>query len=512
MAGRRRSVLDIREMLRRFRLGETDRRVARDLRASRRTVKRYRAWAASEGLLKGDLPEPGALDDKLRALEGRGKETGPASTVEPYREVVVELRRRGVEVAELWRRLVDERGYSGSYGAVHRFVRRLEPKRPEVTVRVEVPPGEEAQVDFGYAGRIPDEEGHPRKAWVFVMTLSFSRHQYAEIVFDQTVETWLGLHVRAFEAIGGVPRRVVLDNLKAGIVKASVYDPVVQRAYRDLAEHYGFIISPCRPRTPEHKGKTERGVKFLKRSYLAGREFPGLRVANEGLARWVQETAGTRIHGTTRERPLERFEEVERAAFLPLPAVRYELSTWKKVKHHRDCHVVFEKSYYSAPHRFVGEELWVRGTAKRVEIFREHELVATHSRAKKPGERLTKREHLPPQLVAGLELEPEALQEEAARIGPATLELVSRLLAERPLDRRRAARAVLQLERRYGVVRLEGACRRATLCEETSYRAVKRILQRDLDLAPLPPEVLDPVGTVPREAKYSRVQFVGLGA
>ena len=112
-----------------------------------------------------------------------------------------------------------------------------------------------------------------RKAWVFVMTLGYSRHQYAEIVFDQKVETWVELHVRAFESLGGVVKRVVLDNLKAGIVKAVVHDQEAQRSYRELAEHYGFLISPCRPHTPHHKGKVESGVRYVKRNALAGRKF-----------------------------------------------------------------------------------------------------------------------------------------------------------------------------------------------------------------------------------------------
>jgi transposase len=141
-----------------------------------------------------------------------------------------------------------------------------------------------------------------RKAWAFVMTLSFSRHSYVEFVFDQEVGTWLRCHRHAFEWFGGVPRRVVVDNLKAAIVKAVLYDPVVQRAYRECAEHYGFLISPCRPRTPQHKGKVEQGgVHYVSRNFLAGRAFRDLDDANERVLVWCVETAGRRLHGTTKE-------------------------------------------------------------------------------------------------------------------------------------------------------------------------------------------------------------------
>ena len=184
MAGRRIGVLDIREMLRRFRLGEGNRRVARDLGLSRNSVSKYRAWAELEGFLgDSELPAPEVIEERLGAwMLGQ---PGPVSSLEVYHDTIVDLRRKGVEVRALLGRLREEQGFTGSYSALLRYVRRLEPGRPEVFLRIETAPGEEAQVDFGYAGVIPDPNGRPRKAWVFVMTLSFSRHQYTEVVFDR---------------------------------------------------------------------------------------------------------------------------------------------------------------------------------------------------------------------------------------------------------------------------------------------------------------------------------------
>ena len=122
-------------------------------------------------------------------------------------------------------------------------------------------PAEAAQVDFGKGPLISDAfSGNAVKTWIFVMTLCFSRHMYAEIVTDQKVPTWLALHQRAFESFGGVPRRVVPDNLRAAVKKALVLDPILGEAYRRMALHYGFLISPTIPRTPRHKGKVENGV------------------------------------------------------------------------------------------------------------------------------------------------------------------------------------------------------------------------------------------------------------
>jgi transposase len=259
---------------------------------------------------------------------------------------VAELLRQGVEIAAIYCRLQEEKQYTGSYSAVYRFARKLKPVRPEVTVRVETKPGEEVQVDFGYAGMMIDPEtGQLRKTWVFVLTLSWSRHQYVEFVFDQKVETWLRLHRNAFAFLGGVPERVVIDNLKAGIAKSCWHEPQAQHAYRECAEHYNFLISPCRPRTPQHKGKVEKGgVHYVKRNFLGGRQATTITQANRDVLRWVQTTAGQRIHGTTKERPLDRFE-TEKAVLRPLPPTPYDLTVWKQVKLHRDCHVVFAQSY-----------------------------------------------------------------------------------------------------------------------------------------------------------------------
>ena len=360
MPSRRKEVTDIRQIIVQMRGGRSNRQIASGLKLSRNTVKRYRMWAEQQQLLNGELPELGELQALLEeTMSGSGPPT-QTSSVEPYQEVVEQLRREGTEIAAIWERL-KERGYEGSYDAVWRFVRHLEPPQIDVTVRVEHKPGEEAQVDFGYAGELVDDTtGQPRRAWVFVMTLSWSRHQYVEFVWDQKLETWLQLHRHAFEYFGGVPARVVIDNLKAGITQACWTDPQVQQSYRECAEHYGFLILPCRPYTPQHKGKVEQGgVHYVKRNFLGGRGQLAQRQANQAVLTWCETTAGLRIHGTTKEQPLIRFQEVEQARLQALPIEPYDLAVWKVAKLHRDCYIVFENAFYSAPFRLVGEQLRV---------------------------------------------------------------------------------------------------------------------------------------------------------
>ena len=343
MPGKRKGTMDIREMVRRLRQGQSNRAIAKDLGIDRKTVSRYRDWAIEQGLLAGQLPPLSDLHQLLRETLNSPPPPQNTSTVEPYREMVITLRKKGVEIAAVHERL-KERGYTGSYASVYRFVSHLEPPTPDVTVRVETRPGEEAQVDFGYAGKMIDPEtGKLRKTWVFVMTLSWSRHQYVEFVFDQKAETWLRLHRNAFAFFQGVPERIVPDNLKTAIVRGCWGDePQAQQSYRECAEHYGFLIAPCRPRTPEHKGKVERGVRYVKRNFLGGREPTTIVQANRDVRRWVNTTAGQRIHGTTKEKPLERFE-TERTALKPLPNSPYDMAVWKRVKLHRDCHLTFDQ-------------------------------------------------------------------------------------------------------------------------------------------------------------------------
>jgi len=479
--------MDIREILRRLRKGQSDRAVAKALGIDRKTVGRYRSWAVGQELLEGGLPPLSDLYQLVNETLNTAPPPQNVSSVERYREQVKKLRQGGVEIAAIHERL-KERGYTGSYASVYRFVRHLEPLMPDVTVRVETRPGEEAQVDFGYANRMIDPDTEElRKTWVFVMLLSWCRHQYVEFVFDQKVETWLRCHRNAFSFFGGVPERVRIDNLKAGIVRACWDEPQAQQAYRECAEHYDFLITPCCPRTPEHKGKVEQGgVHYVKRNFLGGREPTTITQANKDVLRWVETTAGQRIHGTTREKPLDRFE-TERTALKPLPGTPYDLAVWKQVKLHRDCYVVFEQSYYSAPFRLVGQTLWVRGGTQSVQIYTsDYQVVTTHPRAYNPGQRLTNLDHLPTHKVPGVMLTREGCRLRAEEIGPATQQVVDGILNHRPEDRLRMAGRLLRLSECFGPERLELACRRALRFDDPAYMTVKHILQRGLDAQELP--------------------------
>ena len=497
MSDRRTGIVDIRAILMQLRAGISQRQIERELKINRRTVKKYRAWAEEHGLLRGELPSLEELQALLEQAMPGVQPPQNVSTVAHYRVLVEKWVKEKVETMAIYQRL-QEKGFGGTYMAVYRFVRHLKGRPLRATVRVERQPGEEVQVDFGYAGYLIDPvTGKPRRAWAFVMTLAWSRHQYVEFVWDQKVETWLKCHQHGFEYFGGVPERVVIDNLKAAIVKAIRDDPAVQASYQECALHYGFRIAPCRVRTPQHKGKVEQGgVHYVKRNFLGGREVTSLTQANEDGLTWCRTTAGLRRHGTTKEQPLKRFEETERDRLQPLPESPYELAVWKQLTLNRDCYVEFEQSYYSAPHRLIGQSLWVCANLKQVRIYdQDYHLVATHERAGQAGSRQTHLDHLPPELVPGLTLSREGSRQQAHLIGPATGRIVEIYLADPVVDRLPTVGRLLRLQEQYGANRLEAACVRALAFGDPNYRTLKEMLQKGLEQAASPAIPASPPAT-----------------
>ena len=478
----------INEIIHRLRCGESERQISRDLGISRPTVHKYKIMATLEGYLDIDTEKPG-LDELAEVLGPKPQPPKKPSTLEPYQEVVKQMIEQGVEMTAMWQRLRSDHGYEGSYSSVRRFVHRLQCPKPgdKAVIRVHSEPGEEMQVDFGSVGQLFDPGcGRLRTAYVFVATLCYSRHQYAELVFDQKTATWIGLHRRAFEHFGGVPKRVKPDNLKAAITKALIHDAVLGEAYRRMAIHYGFLISPAAPAQPQQKGKVENGVHYVKRNFMAGQIFADINFANQHLLEWIRDVAGVRQHGTTHQAPLYLFEKYEQAALQTLPEEPFALLETRIVKVHPDCHVVIDGSYYSVPYIWVGQKLDAYIHARVIEIYAGHQQVTTHVRLHNKGQWSTRMSDYPPHKAEYLIKTPDYCRKAASRIGPATRQVVDHLLADRPLDRLRSVQAILRLEDSVGSQRLEDGCKRAVFYGDMRYRRIKDILNAALDRQPLP--------------------------
>lgn len=475
-----------RQVLVRLRQGDTERDIARARLMGRRKIAAFRALAGAQGWLNREAPLP--ADEAIAAVLGQARRARSSlSSVEPFRELVTRWAEQEVSAVAIHGALCRNHGYHGSYSSVYRMLGTIERVRSvEATVRLAFAPGEAAQVDFGTGAVLVDPaSATPRRTWCFVMTLAFSRHHYLEFVWDQTVATWLGCHRRAFEWFGAVPSRIIIDNPKCAITRACRFDPVVQRAYAECAEGYGFKIDACPPADPQKKGIVEAGVKYVKGNFLPLRSFRDLADLNTQARAWVMQEAGTRIHGTTREPPLARFA-VEKPLMRPLPLVAPDLGVWARVSVHRDCHVQFERMLYSAPFALIGKRLWLRATDAAVSIFDDYRLVAAHPRARKPGTRVTVNDHLPAQAQAFFARDRHWCLAQARQVGPACTELIERLLGDRIVERLRATQGVLRLADVYGALRLEAACVRALFHASPFYRTVKTILAGGFDRQPLP--------------------------
>ena len=484
MSNRRFEMFHYRQVLVRMRQGDSDREIARSKTMGRKKIAAVRELASERGWLAAEVPLP---DDAVLASVFTRPSALPPSCVsglEPWRALIERWHGQGIQGTTIHGALARDHGYTGSLSSVYRFVQQLLAEAPlEVPLRLHFKPGDAAQVDFG-AGPVITHAltGETRKTWFFVMTLCWSRHQYAEFVHDQSSATWLACHRRAFEWFGGVPERIIIDNAKCAITKACTHDPEVQRAYAECAEGYGFRIDPCPPQDPQKKGIVESGVKYIKRSFLPLREFRSLSDANHQLTEWVLSEAGNRCHGTTREKPLSRFQDTEKTLLKRLPDVPPQLAAWAKVKVHRDGHIQYDKCLYSVPFRLMGQTLWLKATDQLVTLYRDQELVASHPRQTRPGSRSTVQDHLPPQALAWNLHDTQWCLAQAQRIGPQCHALIQALFADQVLVNLRAAQAVLRLEKPYGRQRLEAACDRAMHFDTLRYRNVKAILAKGLDL------------------------------
>lgn len=485
MSNRRFEMYQYSQIISQFRKGASLRGLTKAKLAGRNKLRLIKDVAEKQGWLSKDNPMPS--DEVLAQFFQRGSEDSKSS-ISVYKEKIEEWCKQGVQATTIHAHLIREHGFKGSYNIVQRYIKSLRNNAHQVTTILDFKAGETAQVDFGFGPKLIDEEtGEERKTWIFVMVLSWSRHMYAEIVFRQDIETWLGCHRRAFEWFNGVPGKIIIDNAKCAITKACYHDPVVQRSYAEFAQGYGFLISACPPYDPQKKGRVESGVKYVKNRFVPLREFKGLAHANQQLKDWVLTEAGNRTHGSTYEKPLVLFE-IEKHTLTPLPAQAPELAVWTKVILHGDCHVQYLKCRYSAPYRFVKQELWLRATETTTRIYIDHQLIALHPRLWRPGTKSTHDEHLPPNALAYQMKDAQWCLKQANEVGGHCMGVIQQLLSDSVVDYLRAAQSILGLRKKYGDARLEKACQRAIAFQSIHYRTIKSILESGIedDLLPEP--------------------------
>jgi transposase len=495
MARRTFDVIDVCEIFTHWHAGRSKNEIAGSLGLSRNTVRKYVAAAEAAGMTPGGLAVsqerwgelarewfPELADTSLRQV------TWPA--IAGHRDYIVEQLAAGVTVSTIHQRLRDERGLAVSVASLRRYVAANLPeevRRSQVTVLRLVPaePGAEAQIDYGQLGRWLDPRtGRRHVVNAFAMVLCCSRHMFVRPVISMDRHAWTECHVEAFGFFGGVPGRLVPDNLKTGVDRPDLYDPRINRSYAELAAHYGCLVDPARSRKPKDKAQVERPMPYIRDSFWRGREFTSVEQMQSEAVRWSAGVAGQRscrpLDGAA---PAAVFQAVEKDALAPLPRAPFVLADWSRCKVGPDIHASVARVLYSIPWQHIGKTLDVRLTSSMAQFFDHGELVKTHVR--KLRGKQTDLSDYPPEKIAFHMRTPAWCRNKAAETGPACAALIGGLLEENALYRLRAAQGVLHLADKYQPGRLEAACAKAAAAGDPSYRTVKGILAAGTEQTPV---------------------------
>lgn len=492
-------MIDVVEILQHWHAGRPKTVVAASVGVDVKTVRKYVAPAETAGMAPGGPPlgraEWAALVQgwfpELVDAQARSKSFGE---IDRFRAQIGEMLETNT-VATVWQRLRDESGLRASLTSFRRYVWREFPEKideSKVTVlRPEVPAGEEVQIDYGFLGNWVDPAtGRVRRVWAFVMILSCSRFMFVRPVLRMDQTSWVAAHVAGFELFAGVPRRLVTDNLKTGVIKADLYDPKLNRAYAEMAEHYGVLIDPARAAKPKDKPRVERQMPYIRDSFWRGRTWSGVGDMQSGAVAWCRDVAGARTHRSLEgAAPARVFEAVELPALKPLPTSPFVLASWSQPKVGPDCHVKVGKALYSIPWRHIGARVDARVTETVVEFFLGAQLIKTHVRIERG--RQTDWGDYPPEKVAFFMRTPVWCRKKAAELGPNVAEVVEGLLAGGALHHLRAAQGVIGLADKHSIGRLDAACARAVAVGDPGYRTIKGILaagtETDISDAARPP-------------------------
>lgn len=435
------------------------RRISRELGIHRNTVRKYLGEDP-----KCTIAPPGP--------------TGRRSLCSVHDKYIKGLLGDELSAQRIFQDLQSEKGFKGSYDSVKRYVRKIATDQELPFRRMEVLPGTECQVDYGTGAWIRGEDGKRRKTHLFRVVLSCSRKAYSEASFTQETECFLRALENAFRHFGGVPETVVIDNLKAGVIKPCAYDPELNPKLRDFAKHYGTCILPCRVRTPRHKGKVERQVGYAQDNALKGRVFRTLAEQNAHLRDWEANVADKRIHGTTRRQVQRMFDE-EKPHLGALPPDLFPAFREGRRKVHRDGHVEVARAYYSVPPEYTRREVWVRHDGRLVEVFNEaRERLCVHPQ-REPGQRSTRREHIPAEKIAHPERGNEWMLRKARLIGNGAHAWAKAMLANRGIPGVRVLNGLLSLEKKHAFAAIDAGCAKALDAGEFSLKGLRRHIENN---------------------------------
>ena len=481
-------MIDLTELYVHWWAGRSQVQISDSLGIDRKTVRKYLAPAEEAGMVPGSAEMSPAAWRELIGLwwpatvdAGLRQVTWPV--IEAHRDWIKQQLEAGVTQATVHQRLTCEHGLAASSASLRRWVAA---NLPEETrrgraaqvrgLRAPAGPGSEAQIDYGKLGRWSDPAtGKTVTVWAFVMVLACSRLMFVRPTIRMDQEAWTRAHVEAFAFFGGVPARLVPDNLKTGVDRPDLYDPQLNRSYAELAVHYDTLIDPARAAKPKDKPQVERAMPYVRDSFWRGRTFTHLPGMQAAAVEWSREVAAVRSHrGLDGAQPAAVFAAVEEAALKPLPRNGFTLAVWSTAKVCPDIHVKVGPALYSVPWTLIGQRVQARSTATSVQIVHDGQVVATHARTERG--RRTNPDHYPPEKIAFHQRTPTWCRTTADGVGPACRAVIDALLVDNALYRLRSAQGLLGLRGKHGEAALEAACTRALDAGDPSYRTVKGIL------------------------------------
>lgn len=480
-----------REILRLNSQEVTKRGIASSCRCSRNTITEVLEKAKEKGI---SWPLPEEMGDKeLQKLLFPEKHATDERYLPDMDYVHREMAKNGVTLSLLWHEyvLVSRNGKTIPY-SYRQFCRAYNQfaVSTKATMRIKRKPAESLEVDWaGSSMEVKDQEtGEIHPVYLFVATLPCSSYSYVEGFYSMDSLSWITGHIHAFEFIGGVTRTVVPDNLKTGVEKPSPTEPIINRTYQELAEHYQTVILPARVRKPKDKPSVEGTVGIITTWIIASlrnQVFFSLHELNEAVRLKLDEFNQKEFQKKKGSR-LTAFLEEEKFALLPLPASQYEMAHWKKAIVQLDYHISEDKMYYSVPYEYIKHVVEIRVTRTMVEVFFKHFRIASHKRLfGKEGQTETTFDHLPPKHQQFVTFTPAHFIEWGASIGPSTEKAVKTILQNGTNEKQalKLCLAISKLGTQYSEQELEVACEKSlAFSPRMSLNTIKTILKTERDV------------------------------
>jgi hypothetical protein len=484
-------VIEIKEILLRILSKDSIRKVSSSLGLHRETIRNYIELAKGYGFDPYKDSKDGLTDEliqKIKACAGISK--GQSLLIPrnelllPHKDKIEKYLESGLKGSKIIV-LLARQGILVTKASFYRFVRNSceSYRRKNITVRLpESQPGKYAQADFGRLGMLWDSAASKlRIAWALVITLCYSRHMFIFITFRQDIATIIAGFEAAWSYFGGIPQIVIVDNTKAAVDKADKYNPKINKSLLEYAQVRGFILDPTNAGHPKGKPIVERQVPYVRDNFFAGEAFLDRNNCQDRAIAWCTNTAGTRIHGTTRQVPIVVFEEAEKDKLIPYAYDRYDIAVWSVCKVHPDHHIRFGNSLYSLPTKYIGKSVEVRGDSALIKIYHNGALIKVHKTVE-DGKRSTDFEDYPPELTPYTLRNPKYQISQGYAKSQAIGTFIEEILSgPYPWHRLRSAQKILRLTDKYNTERVSAALVKAKAYSIYDMRRIENMLKNGVE-------------------------------